>query len=421
MLTTFTVINLTDGAVAATGDLPGSLRQAIYDANNTVGADTIEFDNAIAGGLLRLTEGQLTISDEVILVGSGSGITITADANGDDILVAGTNITDVAATLASGATLLDDNSRVLRIIGASSATTINGLTLTGGRTTGSSGQGGGVRSDALLTFNNSTVSGNSTANKSAYGGGIYGDISITLTNSTVSGNSTTGNYAQGGGIFGDGAITLTGSTVTGNSTTGNYAGGGGIYADTTLTLTNSMVTGNVTVNVNGDQTIGVLTRQGGTIVGGTLRDDTTLIQTGLSAADIFASTTEVIDGDGNPTGVYAGVLADNGGLTATVAILSGGAAHDTGDATEGTQPDFDQRGNPFARIAGAALDIGAYEAQTFAFVVDTDVDESDGDYSTGDLSLREALEITNANPGADTITFDASLTGSKIESDTRSA
>ncbi len=55
-------------------------------------------------------------------------MTITGDAAGDDVTDAA-GITDVAA---SGARRLDDNSR---IFDASAALTLDGLTLTGGRTT----------------------------------------------------------------------------------------------------------------------------------------------------------------------------------------------------------------------------------------------------------------------------------------------
>src|SRR5207247_60047 len=65
----------------------------------------------------------------------------------------------------------------------------------------------------------------------------------------------------------------------------------------------------------------------------------------------------------------------------------------------------DERGPPFVRIAGDRVDIGAYEAQSLSLVVDTTVDEDDGDFGPGELSLREALRLTNANPGADTIRF----------------
>lgn len=43
------------------------------------------------------------------------------------------------------------------------------------------------------------------------------------------------------------------------------------------------------------------------------------------------------------------------------------------------------------------------------FVVDSIIDESDGNLAVGDLSLREAIETTNAQAGADTITFDPSV------------
>jgi Ca2+-binding RTX toxin-like protein len=48
------------------------------------------------------------------------------------------------------------------------------------------------------------------------------------------------------------------------------------------------------------------------------------------------------------------------------------------------------------------------------FVVDNIADELDGNYSAGDLSLREALALANASPGADTITFAAALGGQTI-------
>ena len=66
---------------------------------------------------------------------------------------------------------------------------------------------------------------------------------------------------------------------------------------------------------------------------------------------------------------------------------------------------------------GTGIDIGAYERQTlpgFSLVVDTNIDENDGDYSTGDLSLREAVDLAAGGVGTDTITFDAALTGSTI-------
>ena len=45
-----------------------------------------------------------------------------------------------------------------------------------------------------------------------------------------------------------------------------------------------------------------------------------------------------------------------------------------------------------------------------SLVVDTVVDESDGNYAAGDFSLRQAIGLANGSIGANTITFAASLT-----------
>jgi hypothetical protein len=60
-----------------------------------------------------------------------------------------------------------------------------------------------------------------------------------------------------------------------------------------------------------------------------------------------------------------GPLIDNGGPTWTHAIGIGSPALDSGDpasvAGMNGVPEFDQRGNPFVRVVGAAIDIGTFE------------------------------------------------------------
>ena len=121
---------------------------------------------------------------------------------------------------------------------------------------------------------------------------------------------------------------------------------------------------------------------------------------------LFANPDPGVTGSNNlfSTDPMLGPLADNGGPTMTHALLPGSPAIDAGSSTELT----DQRGAPFLRNSGGGVDIGAYERQTVAslnLVVDTAADESDGDYSAGDLSLREAIGLANGSIGADTITF----------------
>jgi hypothetical protein len=399
--TALDVVDATDGLT--------SLREAVSYANLKAGADTVTFDASLAGSVLRLTRGEIEITDAVTIDGGGV-ITITGDAKGDDLTIAGGPITDVAA---SGARRLDDNSRIFNVTDFDAATTLDGLVLTGGRTTG---QGGAVRSDSALTTTNSTVSGNSTTGRSADGGGIYGRTDVTLTNSTVSGNSTDGDFAQGGGLHSyRGSLTLTNSTVSGNSTAGYRAAGGGVSCRR-VTLINSTVSGNSTagVDANGSGVYGdVVTLTGSTVSGNSARNNPsgsgvvgygavmltnsivlgngasgsgvsgplTLVGGNIVGANVFDGPTDV----GNTTadevfsvtleiapGVRAGVLADNGGAVATIALLDDprNPALDAGldSLAAGTT---DARGPGFARLVdlgvanepGRTVDLGAFELQ----------------------------------------------------------
>ncbi|WP_197996272.1 choice-of-anchor Q domain-containing protein [Gimesia panareensis] len=115
-------------------------------------------------------------------------------------------------------------------------------------------------------------------------------------------------------------------------------------------------------------------------------------------------------------GLLDPVLRDNGGPTQTHALIYGSAAINTGDNTAATDAGLatDQRGTGFSRIVDETVDIGAYEAADIHFLVDTTADIDDGDYSTGNLSLREAIRLANESPTADTITFAAALAGQSI-------
>jgi hypothetical protein len=56
-------------------------------------------------------------------------------------------------------------------------------------------------------------------------------------------------------------------------------------------------------------------------------------------------------------------LAHNGGPTATHALRAGSPALDAGEPSFAPPPDHDQRGDPFARVVGGRIDMGAYERQ----------------------------------------------------------
>ena len=130
------------------------------------------------------------------------------------------------------------------------------------------------------------------------------------------------------------------------------------------------------------------------------------------------------------TNPMLGPLSDNGGVLLpdgshilTHALLAGSPAINEGDlnAVAGVNgvPQYDERGTPFTRVFNGRIDIGAFEYQQpsdLNLVVDTLVDESDGNFGHGDLSLREAIELANKYPGPNaptvinTIHFDPALT-----------
>ena len=319
--------------------------------------------------------------------------------------------------------------------------TLDQSTVSGNSTIGNFAYGGGISAKGTVTLTQSIVSGNSTGGSSAWGGGIFSNTTATLTESTVSGNSTVGSNAKGGGIWTYNAVTLTQSTLSGNSTTGYLAHGGGIWAYGAVTLTHSTVTQNHALDAAANPAMGGGVFQfntgfnrpfsiSGSIVAGNtaggggadlVKDPQSTLTVNYSL--IGMGITPNSGGNNVVTNVpQLGPLANNFGPTETHALVAGSPAIDAGDPDFNAPPDYDQRGAPFVRdfdgdgAGGARIDIGAYERQTFPglnLVVDTTADEDDGDFSAGDLSLREAIGLANGFVD-DEITFAAALSGATI-------
>src|SRR5262245_18136935 len=182
----------------------GSLRQAITDANNAAGADTIVFDTggAFSGSTtINLSGGQIAITGPLDLVGTGSTKLVLK------------NTKAVSTT-----------SRVFDIT-ATGAVNLSGMTITGGNINGGM-RGSGIQfSSTQLKLTDVTVDKNTTTDR---GGGIAMTATgtLTLSNSRVTNNAATASYAGGIWLAFNASLTMDGTTVSGNQT---LTGGGGIY------------------------------------------------------------------------------------------------------------------------------------------------------------------------------------------------
>ncbi|MGL4400502.1 MAG: Calx-beta domain-containing protein [Luteolibacter sp.] len=378
---------------------PGSLRQAILNANSIAGADTITFSDG-SGSTVNFTD---TTADTITLSGGqidlASDITITGP--GADLLI-------VQNTAAASPT-----SRVFILSEGSTKTVrISGLTITGGNTLTGGGlfiEGDGTTVSVIactisgnsasairqrkgrLSVVNSTISGNTAING---GGGIHssGGFSLTLVNSTISGNSITGNSTFNGGAIFAGASTTTirNCTITNNNA---VAGISGVRQDagSTITVSNSIIAGNV-----GDTDMeGSFTSSGGNLIGN---------------ADAATGFTQGVNSDqvgtvGTPINPQLAALANNGGRTQTHALLASSTALNTGlaaqipadtfdidgDLNVAEPLPFDQRGSGFTRAIGT-VDIGAFELQK-------------------SVSIANLAAISEGNSGTTNFTFTITRTG----------
>ncbi|WP_138504255.1 DUF4347 domain-containing protein [Nostoc sp. PA-18-2419] len=450
----------TDTVVTNTNDSgKGSLRQAILNANATAGANTITFAGSVfADGVpdvITLTSGQLAITDDLTIVGTGaSKLTISGNnasgvfeitGTGTDVSIDGLKIANAdnviygSILLNSNASLNLTNSTVLDSQGAVGGIFNRGnLSLTNTTVSGNQGSllGGGIFNTGTLSLTNSTIS-NNTANTSyisTYGGGIFNTGTLKITNSTISNNSIDARGLErggpapintyGGGIYNSGTADITNSTVFGNFS--NY-NGGGIFNTGTLTLTNDTITNNkadaIFENGNGG---GVFNDSKGTVVvGNTIVAGNSAVNA-PDSPDVFGSFTDagnnlignntgstgfttstLVGTSSNPIDPKLGQLQDNGGPTLTQDLLTGSPAINAGNnALIPAGVTTDQRGSGFNRISGGKVDIGADELQSDGLNL-TGTSGADilvGSNSPDKINGKAGNDTITAKKGNDTLT-----------------
>lgn len=331
----------------------GSLRATIA---NVCAGTTITFAADVVSPI-TLTSGELLIGRSLSISGAGA------------------NRMTVQRSAAPGTPLF----RIFDIPGNVSAT-ISGLTIANGQP-GSYGAGIYVQTNGTLNLIASTLTGN-ISNDS--GGGLANNGTVVIRDCAIAGNSA----VSGGGLYNyEGLLNVVDSTIAQNTASSgagfyNYstfaglvnttvsgnaaaAAGGGIVniAGSETRLRNTIVAGN-TAAIVGPDLFGALTSQGFNLVGDSSGATLAPVQPG-----------DQIGNAGSPIAPLLGPLQDNGGPTATMALLAGSPAIDRGHASGSTA---DQRGaaRPIDNFGianatgGDGADIGAFEHAGAALDVD---------------------------------------------------
>ena len=401
-----------------------SLREAVDFANLNPGADTITFDASLANQTIPITLGQIVVTE----TGADNRTTINGPSGG--IVISGNNATrpiqingGVFATL-DGLTFVDgyaDQGGAIVNLGdltVSNSTFRNNFADTNAGASG--GVGGAISNLGVLNVSNSLFD----LNRGELGGAINSSNGLTVTDSTFTSNVAIFN---GGGLRSFGTTIISGSTFSNNQAAN---GGGGLINHGDLTIVNSTLAHNTALDGGGLQVFGgtaelthvtvaynTATRAGGglaanvstvsatnTIIAGNSAPNQNDVWGNLAPASSFNLL--------NQSAATAGLdtLGDNGGLTQTVALLTGSPALDAGTNTVAL-PEFDQRGTGFDRIAGGGVDIGAFELQNQAPVFTSP--------ATADVpeNTQAVLALSASDPDvpAQTITF--SVAGSGADND----
>jgi hypothetical protein len=408
----------------------------VYSQGGTVTLNnsTLSNNNAsVTGGGVYNADGTLIVNNSTF-----------SDNSGDPLISSyGGGINNAGGTVTVSDSIFSNNSAQANggaIFHGSGTLTITNSIFSGNN----AGNGGGIMNHATLNIANSAFLGNSASDA---GGAIYGG-ETTVTESAFSGNAA----LDGGGIFNSGALMVTDSTFSGNGSgehnsvggaISNYETatvmnstffqnfayyGGGFHNWKTFIVTNSTFSENVAVWGGGIANTG----NGMGAVGATLtvRNSTfsangaqygggianiflayqnnsklnylnTIIANSTNGGDcynvgdILININNIVE-DGSCSASMSGdpklaPLADNGGPTPTMALLSDSPAIDAGEDT--SCPATDQRG--VTRPQEAACDIGAFEAEYT--LVDVTIGNTDmGSYRlVAHGSRRQSFADTN--------------------------
>jgi parallel beta-helix repeat protein len=327
---TFTVTNVNDAG-------PGSLRQAITDANAAAGADVIQFDTAgvfATAQTITLISGSLPlISNSLEIIGpsgAGQGVTLSGNNVHRIFLVQwGAPGSFTLRHLRMENAIFPNDAGAISLKGANAVI----LTLENCRFTGCMGHTGGAVHSSTTSLSTVTMTGcvfQGNVSSPISGGAVYlKNVSATLTNCTFTSNTTS---AAGGGVnfFQCPSVNLTGCTFTGNSA-GTTGGAVSLSNCASASVSASVFSGNTSSNTAGALNV--------TSTSLTLRDSTLSGNSALGTigGGILTSGPALLQAEnctisGNSAASYGGGIEHQGslGMTLVNCTVSGNSSSTQG-------------------------------------------------------------------------------------------
>ncbi len=336
-----------------------TLRAAVEEANARPGEDVINFTLPLPA-VIDLTHGEISITENVSIVGPRArSLTVERSSNanvphfrifniragsGNNIHLRSLKIKNgfADAGLSGGAINIETGNAVNLIE----------LGITGNSATDG---GGSICNAGTLHLTRSLVN----SNGSGTGGGIIN--SGGSSNAVISNTTITDNFAgRGGGLANDGKLVLVNVTVAGNRAVASASSlasraGGSVF------VVNSIIGNDFTSSQSVSSLTGAFNSLGNNIV--TDARESTGFVSGTNNDQVS---------EGNAINPLLGSLSNNGGLTDTMALLSGSPAIDRGSgcvySTDCKVPNgeilrlsSDQRSG-YDRYQNRIADIGAFEA-----------------------------------------------------------
>jgi outer membrane autotransporter protein len=327
--TPYTVVNTNDSG-------PGSLRQAIIDANGNAGVDTIQIDPSLNGATINLASSLPALTENIVFNGpSASSLTV--------------RFVSVNDMFSGGFGMVKANAGTLIFDGKNSYT--GGTTVAAGALQGDSfSLTGDFLNNSVLIFDQATADGVYTGNISGTGALVKTGgwkLTMTGTNSYTGGTTVSGGILEGDTDSLQGNILNNSAVIFDQAVNGTYAGNmSGTGSLTKVGAGSLILTGNNTYTGATIVSGGTLQGNSSSLPGDIVNGGVVIFDQGFNgtfAGDINFTGSVIKQGAGTLT--MTGTNSYTGGTTVSQGVLRGNTASLQGAITNNAAVVFDQASN----------------------------------------------------------------------------